>query len=65
MIAGSATGAYQEVDVAYAARFCIEAAKDYGSGRAIFFDDEEFSELSRRYGSMEHLQTLGVGGTGR
>jgi hypothetical protein len=55
-VAGSATGASHEVDIAEAARFCIEVAKAYGNGRCRFFDPIEFDYLVRTYGSLATLQ---------
>ncbi|SEF00390.1 DUF1177 domain-containing protein [Ruania alba] len=59
-VAGCATGASHETDIALAARFCIEVAKGYGAGTVSLHDEPAFAELTRRYGSAEHLQTLGV-----
>ncbi len=61
-VAGSATGASREVDIAEAGRFCIEVAKGYGAGWLQFFDAAEWDELQRRYGSLAFLQTPGNGG---
>lgn len=61
-VAGSATGASHEVDIAMAARFAVEVAKDMGVGRARFFDPAQLDLLVHRYGSMKHLMTLGHGG---
>lgn len=56
-VAGSATGASHEVDIAEAVRFCIEVAKAYGIGRCRFFDPVEFDYLVRTYGSLAMLQS--------
>jgi hypothetical protein len=56
-VAGSATGASHEVDIAEAARFCIEVAKAYGNGRCRFFDPVEFDYLVRTYGPLTALQS--------
>ncbi|GGB52954.1 DUF1177 family protein [Virgibacillus dakarensis] len=58
-VPGCGTGASHEVDVAQAARFCIEVAKEYTQGQFDFYDEEEFNHLEELYGSMKHLQTLG------
>lgn len=58
-VPGCATGASTEADIALAARFAVEAAKSFGSGRASFSDDAEFSRMKELYGSMAHLQTPG------
>ncbi len=59
-VAGCATGASHEVDIALAARFAVEVAKDFGAGRASFFDAHEAALLERLYGSMRHLQSPGT-----
>lgn len=55
-VPGCASGASHEVDIELAARFVIEAAKAYTSGRATLFDQEEFDRLVRLYGTMSYLQ---------
>ncbi len=59
-VAGCATGATQFADVETAARFLVETAKDFGKGVCCFYDEAEYAEAVRRYGSLAHLQTLGV-----
>lgn len=59
-VPGSATGASHETDIAAAARYAVEVAKQFTSGTLQFFDEREYEELVRRYGSMTHLQTLGI-----
>ena len=61
-VPGSATGASHEIDIAAAARFVIEVAKDFGRGTAQFYDSEEFALLTRIYGSMRHLRQSAAGG---
>ncbi|WP_336852298.1 DUF1177 domain-containing protein [Sinomonas albida] len=61
-VPGCATGASHEGDIAAAARFAVELAKDFGAGRAALHDDAEYRELVALYGSMTHLQTLGTKG---
>jgi hypothetical protein len=51
-VPGCGTGATDLTSVESAARFCLEAAKSYGSGTASFYDTD-------RYGSMQHLQGMG------
>ena len=46
-------------DVEAAARYAIETAKDFGTGKCSFYDEEEFERAVKRYGSMAHLQTMG------
>ncbi|MFJ6210305.1 DUF1177 family protein [Lysinibacillus sp. NPDC092081] len=38
----------------------VEVAKKFGRGTAKFYDEDEFMLLNKLYGSMTHLQTLGV-----
>jgi hypothetical protein len=59
-VAGCATGASHEVDIALAATYALEVAKEYGSNNLDFYDKEEFGRLLDLYGSMKHLQTRGV-----
>lgn len=58
-VPGCATGASHETDIALAARFAVEVAKDYGAGRTTFSDDDEFARLKALYGPMDRFQTLG------
>lgn len=58
-VAGCATGATHETDVAAAARFAVEVAKEFGAGTASFVDDAEFEQMVSRYGSAKNLQTVG------
>lgn len=58
-VAGCATGASHEVDIAAAARYAVEVAKHFGAGTVTFHDEAEFAALCARYGSMTHLQTMG------
>ncbi|MFF0223633.1 DUF1177 domain-containing protein [Streptomyces sp. NPDC004629] len=55
-VAGCATGASHETDIAAAARFALETAKEFGRGGARFFDPAEFDRLVELYGSMARLQ---------
>jgi hypothetical protein len=59
-VPGCATGASHEIDIELAARFSIEAAKSFTTGRTRFYDPEEFDRMTALYGSMSHLQTLGM-----
>ncbi|OIV37903.1 hypothetical protein BIV57_08585 [Mangrovactinospora gilvigrisea] len=56
-VAGCATGASHETDIAAAARFAVEAAKDFGRGAAAFLDRDEFERLVELYGPMTRLQS--------
>ncbi|NSX13802.1 DUF1177 domain-containing protein [Cupriavidus taiwanensis] len=59
-VPGCATGVTNAHDLDVATRFCIEAAKLFAQGQCPFYDVDEFAELQRRYGSLAHLQTVGV-----
>jgi Protein of unknown function (DUF1177) len=61
-VPGSATGASHEIDIAAAARFAVEVAKEFGRGTAQFYDPQEFALLTRLYGSMRHLRQPGSAG---
>lgn len=58
-VPGPATGASSVFDIEQATRFCIEVAKLYGAGRCPFYAPDEWANLQARYGSLEHLQTMG------
>jgi hypothetical protein len=58
-VPGCATGASHEIDIELAARFAVEAAKSFTTGRTCFYDPEEFDRMTALYGSLSHLQTLG------
>lgn len=60
-VAGCATGVAHERDVAAAARFALETAKEYGRGAARFYDAEEFARLVELYGPMTRLQASAPG----
>lgn len=57
-VAGSATGASHETDIALAARFCHEVAKELGAGSLQFRDADEFARLEELYGPATHLQRV-------
>ncbi|WP_154795581.1 DUF1177 domain-containing protein [Occultella kanbiaonis] len=59
-VAGSATGASHEVDIALAARYALEVAKGFGDGSLSFCDEQEFATLTRLYGDATHLQGVGT-----
>ena len=63
VVPGCATGANHIVDIEEAVRFTIEVAKSFGEGRCNFYDEEEFQRITSLYGSMQHLQTIGVKGS--
>ena len=56
-VAGCATGASHESDIAAAGRFAIETAKEYGRGVVRFHDQDEFDHLVDLYGPMTRLQS--------
>jgi len=60
-VPGCATGASHIVDIECAVRFCTEVAKAFGEGRCSFHDEREFNLITKLYGSMRHLGTLGKG----
>lgn len=55
-VAGCATGATHLIDVESAARFMLETAKDFTSGRCSFYDKEEYQKIVSLYGSMKRFQ---------
>lgn len=59
-VPGCATGASNLTDIDLAARFCVEVAKAFGAHKCPFHDEQEWTEIQRRYGSLAHLQTAGV-----
>jgi len=58
-VPGCATGASHFTHVEAAARFSVEVAKYFGKGKCNFYNKDEFELIEKKYGSMEHLQTLG------
>ncbi|RBL86302.1 DUF1177 domain-containing protein [Streptomyces cavourensis] len=56
VVPGCGTGASHEVDIAAAAKFAVEVAKEFTQGKCQFFDREEFALLQSLYGSLAHLQ---------
>lgn len=62
-VAGSATGASHEADIALAAGFALEVAKRFGAGNLAFHDAREFDRMVELYGDSAHLQTSGSGTT--
>lgn len=59
-VAGCATGASHETDIALAARFAVEVAKGYGTGQVAFHDAAEFDRMIALYGDNQRFQTLGL-----
>ncbi|MCW3820535.1 DUF1177 domain-containing protein [Micromonospora sp. DR5-3] len=58
-VAGCATGASHEVDIALAARFAVEVAKGFTAGAVSFHDQAQAALLESLYGPATHLQTTG------
>lgn len=58
-VPGCATGANQPLDIELAVRFSVEVAKAFTEGKCSFYDEKEFKQLIKLYGSLEHLKTLG------
>jgi len=58
-VPGCGTGASHPTDIEQAARYCLEVAKMYGRGLCSFYDQEEWRNITERYGALKHLQTLG------
>lgn len=56
VVPGCGTGASHEVDIASAARFTVEVAKEFTQGTCHFHDAGEYQLLLSQYGSMAHLQ---------
>ncbi|KAA5928601.1 MULTISPECIES: DUF1177 domain-containing protein [Pantoea] len=56
VVPGCGTGASHEVDIAAAAKFAIEVAKEFGRGTCHFYDAEEYARLITLYGSLAHLR---------
>ena len=54
-VPGCATGASSPVDLEPVARFCVEVAKSFTSGKCRFYDADEFEKLVDLYGSMLKL----------
>lgn len=58
-VPGCGTGASHEVDIAAAVRFSVEVAKEVTNGTCQFYDKKEFEHMTKLYGSMKILQTMG------
>ncbi|NKI21993.1 DUF1177 domain-containing protein [Paenibacillus dendritiformis] len=58
-VPGCGTGASHEVDIALAARFAVEVAKEFTNEVCSFYNKEEFEHMLNLYGPMNALQTLG------
>ncbi len=58
-VPGCSTGASHPTDIEEATRFTLEVAKRYGRGLCNFFDEDEWLNIVKCYGSLKSLQTLG------
>lgn len=58
-VPGCATGATRLPDLDEAGTFMVEAAKAFTADDCRFYDKGEYDLFCQRYGSMEHLQTMG------
>lgn len=56
VVPGCGTGASHEVDIAAAAKFAVEVAKEFGRGTCHFYDADEYARLLALYGSLSHLR---------
>lgn len=56
VVPGCGTGASHEVDIAAAAKFAVEVAKEFSRGTCQFFDAAEYQLLLKLYGSLAHIQ---------
>ncbi len=56
VVPGCGTGASHETDIALAAKFAVEVAKEFTRGTCSFFDTDEYALLQKLYGSLAHLQ---------
>jgi Protein of unknown function (DUF1177) len=56
VISGVATGVLREQELAAAASFVVEVAKEFTAGALPFYHEGELRLLVERYGSLRHLQ---------
>lgn len=59
-VAGCASGASHEIDIAEAVRFCVEVAIQFGDAKRYsceFYDEGEYRRLTSLYGSLGVLQS--------
>ena len=56
VVPGCGTGASHEVDIAAAAKFAVEVAKEFGRETCHFYDADEYARLLALYGSLSHLR---------
>lgn len=55
VVGGASTGVTDEHDLAGAARFCVEVAKEFSSGALVFYDAAAHARLVELYGSLGRL----------
>ena len=56
VVAGVATGVLREQELAAAATFVVEVAKEFSAGALPFYHEDELRRLVEMYGSLRHLQ---------
>ena len=59
-ISGAAPGVTSVTHLEQAVRFVMEVAKSFTAGQFSFYQEEEYAELTRRYGRMSALFTEGT-----
>ncbi len=59
-VPGSATGATNIYSLEQAARFIVEVAKDYTSGKAKFYDEKEWRTILERHGDLKEIMRKGA-----
>lgn len=55
VVGGASTGVTDEHDLAMAARFVVEVAKEFSNGTLPFYYEDEFTRLVELYGPLTHL----------
>ena len=60
ILPGSGTGSTNYTSLEQATRFIVEVAKDYTSGRAKFYDEEEWETILKIHGSVRDTMRKGV-----
>ena len=58
-ISGAASGVSSVTNLEVAVRYVMEIAKEYSAGHFSFYCEEDYTELTRRYGDMSRLFTDG------
>jgi len=60
ILPGSGTGSTNYISLEQATRFVVEVAKDFTSGRAKFYDEEEWETLLKIHGSIRDVMKRGL-----